>query len=104
VTAADEQKDQREGDRGHHRHRRMVQKAKLPVPDQIGDAACVGVIPVGAENPAHVRIPEPAARRGMDVVLGVGVLVVPAVVARPPDHAALRGGLGGERQHELEPA
>jgi hypothetical protein len=104
VAAPDEKQRQRKGDRGHHLHRRMVQEAKLPVADQIGDAALVGVNPVGAEDPAHVRVPEPAPRRGMDVAFGVGVLVVPAVVARPPDHTLLRGGLGAHRQHELEPA
>ena len=38
----------------------------------------------------------------MDVALGIGVLVVPAVVAGPPQHALLGRALGAQGKQELE--
>ena len=57
-----------------------------------------------AHDPADVRVPEPAQPRRVDVLRGVRILVVPAVVAGPPEHALLRGALRAEREQELERA
>ena len=47
---------------------------------------------------------KPRRPRRVDVLRRVRVLVVPAVVARPPEHALLRGALRAEGEQELEPA
>ena len=59
---------------------------------------------IPAHDPADVRVPEPAQLRRMDVLRGVRILVVPAVVAGPPQDALLGGGLRAEREQELERA
>ena len=40
----------------------------------------------------------------MDVVLGIGMKMMMAVLGRPPENALLGGGLGQEREQELERA
>ena len=47
---------------------------------------------------------KPAAPRRVDVVLGVRVLVMVAVMAGPPQHALLRRRLRAQREQELERA
>jgi hypothetical protein len=47
-------------------------------------------------------VPEPALQRGVYVFGGIGILVMPAVVAGPPDDPLLRRALSGDGEDELK--
>ena len=57
---------------------------------EILDLALVGRVVLARDDPAHVAPPEAVELGRVHVAGQVGVLVVRAVVRRPPDHALLR--------------
>ena len=69
---------------------------------QVAHRRIVGVIVPRHEDPADMRIEKSALHRRVHIELGVRVFVVPAVLGRPPQNAALGRSLRQERQHELE--
>ena len=81
-----------------------VEPVKFRILGEVADRAEVGLIVGVAQYPAHVRPPEPVARRRVDVVLRVGKAMVSAVVSRPPQDALLRRRHRQKREDELEGA
>ena len=93
---AGQERDHQPGD--HERAEQPVHHAHAAVLEQVG-RVLVGVLGRGVvEQPAEVRVPEPAQRpgeaaavavRAVRVALVVGVRVVAAVVGHPADHGPL---------------
>src|SRR6056297_1461077 len=54
-----------------------------------------------AQKPAHVA-PEQALARRMRIAVAIGLLVVTAVVSRPPQRPALRRAGADDCEHELD--
>ena len=81
-----------------------VEEDELGILREIADGAVVRREVLAARHPADVRPPEAADPRRMDVVLGVGVLVVMPMHRRPPERSALHGGVAEDCECELRPA
>ena len=62
-----------------------------------------GVVPA-REDPAHMAVDKAGVARRMDVVLGIGMEVMVAVLGRPPQHALLQRALAHESEDKLEDA
>ena len=73
-----------------------VQPHQLRVPGEIGDLREIDRVVLACEDPADMRVEEAGVPGRMDVVLGIGVQVVVAVLGSPPQHALLGRGLGEE--------
>lgn len=59
---------------------------------------------IAGQKPADVRLPETAGHGRVDIVLGVCVQVVGAMMRRPPERPLLVRGRAGKRERELEDA
>src|SRR6185295_18357745 len=79
-----------------------LQPANLREPREIRDAGEVRPAVATGEDPAHVRPPEAALDRRMDVLRLVRVPVVLAVMSRPPEDAFLRARHRQPGEQELK--
>src|SRR4029079_82315 len=102
VPAADGEQHQRQ--RQRRQVAELLQQEELRKCRQVLHPRLVDLLALGVplHDPADVRVPETAQDRRVHVAFLVGVLVVPAVVGRPPEDALLRGGVGQDRHHQLE--
>mgnify|MGYP003343936663 CR=1 FL=1 len=80
-----------------------VEKTDLGEGVEVAHLGAPRLLVTVGEDPPHVAPEEPVTRR-VEVALGVGVAVVRAVVARPPQRTLLRGGETTEGEYELPEA
>jgi len=102
--AADEPERRRERDGRHELQGRPVEGAELRVLGEVADELGVRAVVAGGQDPPDVRVPEAAVLGRVRVLGGVGVLVVEAVMGRPPEHPLLSRALRAEREQELKRA
>src|SRR5208337_2963018 len=77
---------------------------QLRIAGKIGNSGQIRSGMPPRENPAEMTVEESGVARRMNVELGVGIEMVIAVVARPPQHALLRRALRQRGENELKGA
>src|SRR5437867_3536989 len=100
--AADQPAQETKRDRGSELE--FVQPPQFGKAREIGDLDEVGLGVPADEDPADVAVPEALVAWRMDVMLGVGMQVMMAVLGRPPQYALLGGALRQQGENELERA
>jgi hypothetical protein len=73
-----------------------VQPDQLGIARQIGNLRQVGPIVSASENPTDMAVEKPVLPRRMDVLLGIRMQVVLAVLGSPPKNALLGTALSEE--------
>jgi hypothetical protein len=80
-----------------------IEEAELGKLHEIFDELVAGLDELSAQHPSYVSPPQSIEPRWMDILFGVGMLVVMSVVRGPPNRAFLRRCGSEKRQHKLEP-
>lgn len=80
----------------------LFEPTQLGILGEIMHVPPVGLLPSFGEDPTNVGMPEAIDDGRMDVFFGVGMEMVMAVMARPPDRPFLQGGTAEQGQDELK--
>src|SRR5687768_15968994 len=93
---------QRQQDR--RREEVPVEPAQFRVFREIRDHRMVRMVILTAQDPAEMRPPKPVALHGMNIVGQVRILMMNAMVPRPPERTLLRCRTAEPSQRELHRA
>ena len=96
--------EQKHGQRDGRNEVILVQPAQFRIAREVLDCVPICGVEPGADNPAEVRPPKAFLHRRMNVPFLVAVLVMSAMMCRPPQRALLHCRSPKQRKHKLKDA